>query len=195
MKRSNLFLALLFSSAVASAQVIPNFDFGIKAGTNLTKFASQQSLESSNRAGYLVGIWARAGALGLHIQPELYYTVKTTDVKDQMGQTVSVDFTSVDVPILIGTKIGLAGIGGRLNTGPVISFITGDEQSFSGAVNNASKFNYKDQATAWQFGAGLDIKKISFDLRYEHGLTKISRTGYEDTKLRLFNFSLGYKLF
>ncbi|HEX8377190.1 MAG TPA: porin family protein [Pedobacter sp.] len=195
MKRSNLFLALLFSSAVASAQVIPNFDFGVKAGTNLTKFASQQSLESSNRAGYLVGIWARAGALGLHIQPELYYTVKTTDVKDQMGQTVSVDFTSVDVPILIGTKIGLAGIGGRLNTGPVISFITSDEQTFSGAVNNASKFNYKDQATAWQFGAGLDVKKISFDLRYEHGLTKISRTGYEDTKLRLFNFSLGYKLF
>jgi hypothetical protein len=195
MKKSNLIFAFLFSTAVASAQVIPNFDFGIKAGTNLTKFASQQSLESSNRAGYLVGIWARAGALGLHIQPELYYTVKKTDVKDQSGQTLSVDFTSVDVPILIGTKIGLAGIGGRLNTGPVISFVTSDEQSFSGAVSNASKFNYKDQATAWQFGAGLDIKKISFDLRYEHGLTKISRAGYEDTKLRLFNFSVGYKLF
>ncbi len=195
MKKAILLSTVLFLSAVASAQVIPSFDLGIKAGTNLTKFASQQSLESSNRAGYLVGIWARAGALGLHIQPELYYTVKTTDVKDQTGQTLSVDFTSVDVPILIGTKIGLAGIGGRLNTGPVISFITSDEQTFSGAATNVSKFNYKDQATAWQFGAGLDVKKLSFDLRYEHGLTSISRPGYEDTKLRLFNFSIGYKLF
>jgi hypothetical protein len=195
MKKFILFSTFIFSALISSAQVIPNFNFGIKAGTNITKFASQQSLESSNRAGYLVGIWARAGALGLHIQPELYYTVKTTNVKDQTGQTLSVDFNSVDIPILIGTKIGLAGIGGRLNTGPVISFIISDEQKFSGAASNLSKFNYKDQATAWQFGAGLDIKKISFDLRYEHGLTKITRPGYEDTKLRLFNFSVGYKLF
>ncbi|HEY0057247.1 MAG TPA: porin family protein [Pedobacter sp.] len=192
MKKSCFFFISLLSSAVASAQVIPNFDLGVKAGTNLTKFASQQSLESSNRAGYLIGIWARAGALGLHIQPELYYTVKKTDVKDEQGNTKTVDFPRVDIPILLGTKIGLGGIGGRLNTGPVISFATGNEKSYSTEV---LRFDYNDRATAWQFGAGLDIKKITLDLRYEHGLTKISRTGYDDTKLRLFNFSLGYKLF
>ncbi|MEJ6981515.1 porin family protein [Pedobacter sp. P351] len=197
MKTSLLILAVLLTGAgsTTQAQIIPNFDFGLKAGVNLSKLSKQNGFSSDNRAGYLAGIWARAGAMGLHLQPELYYTVKTVDVKDDNGQTGSVDFTSVDLPILVGTKIGAVGIGGRLNTGPVISFVINEEQSFSNAVSDASKFNYKNQAVAWQFGAGLDIRKISLDLRYEHGLSKISRAGYQDTKLRLFNFSLGYKLY
>jgi hypothetical protein len=195
MKKLAIILLLVTGSITTKAQVIPNFDFGIKGGINLSKLSKQNGFSSENRAGYLAGIWARAGAMGLHIQPELYYTVKTSDVKDMNGQAGSVDFTSVDLPVLVGTKIGAVGIGGRLNTGPVISFIIDQEQSFGNAVGSASKFNYKDQAVAWQFGAGLDIRKISFDLRYEHGLSKISRSGYDDTKLRLFNFSIGYKLF
>ncbi|MFD2163549.1 porin family protein [Paradesertivirga mongoliensis] len=195
MKRFTLILGVFLASTVARAQIIPNFDFGLKAGVNLSKLSEQNSFSSENRAGYLAGVWARMGAMGLHLQPELYYTVKTTDIKDANGQSGSIDFASVDLPILIGTKIGAVGIGGRINTGPVISFIVNEEQSFSDALSNAAKFNYKDQALAWQFGVGLDIRKISFDLRYEHGLSKISRPGFEDTKLRLYNFSLGYKLY
>lgn len=195
MKRFTLILGVFLASTVARAQIIPNFDFGLKAGVNLSKLSEQNSFSSENRAGYLAGVWARMGAMGLHLQPELYYTVKTTDIKDANGQSGSIDFASVDLPILIGTKIGAVGIGGRINTGPVISFIVNEEQSFSDALSNAARFNYKDQALAWQFGVGLDIRKISLDLRYEHGLSKISRPGFEDTKLRLYNFSLGYKLY
>ncbi|MBC8054926.1 MAG: PorT family protein [Sphingobacteriaceae bacterium] len=195
MKRSILVLLIMCAGSSLQAQVIPNFDFGLKAGVNLSKLSKENGFSSENRSGYLAGIWARVGAMGLHLQPELYYTVKTTDVKDASGQSLSVDFTSIDLPILVGTKIGALGIGGRINTGPVIAFVIDDQQSFENAVGNSTRFNYKDQALAWQFGAGLDIKKISFDLRYEHGLSKISRSGYEDTKLRLFNFSLGLKLY
>lgn len=196
MKKTILILSILLTASVVTrAQLIPNFDIGLKAGVNLSKLSKQNGFSSDNRAGYLAGIWARAGAMGLHLQPELYYTVKTSDVKDDNGQSGSVDFTSIDLPILVGTKIGAVGIGGRFNTGPVISFVINEEQSFSNAIGSAVKFNYKNQALAWQFGAGLDIRKVSFDLRYEHGLSRISRSGYEDTKLRLFNFSLGYKLY
>ena len=195
MKKIIIILIAIFINTSVSDQIIPNFNFGLKGGVNLSKLSDQNTFSSENRAGYLFGIWARAGAMGLHLQPELYYTVKTTDVKDANGQTGSVDFASIDLPILVGTKFGALGIGGRFNTGPVISFVVNEDQSFGNAVSNAAKFNLKDQAVAWQFGAGLDIRKISFDLRYEHGLSKISRPGYDDTKLRLFNFSLGYKLY
>ena len=195
MKKAIILSLFILASSVTAAQVIPNFDAGLKAGVNLSKLTSQNGFTSENRSGYLAGLWARVGAMGVHLQPELYYAVKTSDIKDAGGQSGSVDFTSIDLPILIGTKIGAVGIGGRLNTGPVLSFIIDEEQSFQNALGNAARFNYKDQALAWQVGAGLDIRKLSFDLRYEHGLSKITRPGYEDTKLRMFNFSLGYKLF
>lgn len=196
MKSFILILAIsLTASVITKAQIVPNFDFGLKAGVNLSKLSEQNGFSSDNRSGYLLGVWARAGAMGLHLQPELYYTVKTTDVKDDNGQSSRVDFNSIDLPILVGTKMGALGVGARFNTGPVVSFIISEDQSFSNAIGNAARFNYKNQALAWQLGAGLDIRKISFDLRYEHGLSRISRSGYEDTKLRLFNFSLGYQLY
>jgi hypothetical protein len=195
MKKWIIVLIFLSTASLAEAQLIPNFSFGLKAGTNLSKISGEDRFNSENRAGYLAGIWARVGAMGLHLQPELYYAVKTTDVTDGNGQSGRVDFTSLDLPILIGTKIGALGFGGRLNTGPVVSFVINEDQSFDNALSNASRFNYKNQAMAWQFGAGLDVKKLSFDLRYEHGLSRISRPGYDDTKLRLFNLSLGLKLY
>lgn len=190
MKKIFLTIGIVFTCALANAQLIPNFDFGLKAGINLAKISGEDRLNSENRLGNLVGVWARVGAMGLHLQPELYYTVKGTEVSDG-----KVNFSSIDIPVLVGTKIGALGIGGRLNTGPVVSFIIDEEQSLNNALNNASQFNYKDQAFAWQFGAGLDIKKISLDLRYERGLSKISRSGFDDTKLNLFNLSLGLKLY
>lgn len=195
MKKIVLSFAVVLASFMVNAQIIPNVDFGLKAGVNLSKLNKQDGFNSDYRSGYLAGMWLRVGAMGLHLQPELYYAMKTADVKDEDGNSGNVDFTSIDLPILVGTKIGALGIGARLNTGPVVSFVVNEDQSFSDALNNASKFRYKDQALAWQFGAGVDIKKLSLDLRYEQGLSKISRDGYEDTKISLFNFSLGYKLF
>ena len=196
MKTRILILAVLLTCAtVSQAQIIPNFDFGLKAGVNLSKLSEENGFNSNNRSGYLAGIWARAGAMGLHLQPELYYTLKTTDVKDDNGQSSSVDFNTIDLPILVGTKMGAFGLGARFQTGPVVSFLISEEQSFNDALGNAARFRYRDQALAWQLGVGLDIRKISLDLRYENGLSRVSRSGYEDTKLRLFNFSLGYQIY
>lgn len=196
MKKFILIIAIIFcANQYSQAQIIPKFQFGIKGGINMAKLSEQSGFSSSNRSGYLFGAWARAGAMGLHVQPELYYAMKTTEVKDANGQSGSVDFTSIDVPILIGTKIGAIGVGARLQTGPVISFVLNEDQDVGSAVGNAAKFNYKGQAFAWQVGGGLDIRKISLDLRYERGLSKISRPGYQDTKLNLFNLSLGLKLY
>ncbi|MNL69872.1 hypothetical protein D3C87_1947870 [compost metagenome] len=96
---------------------------------------------------------------------------------------------------MVGTKIGAAGVGIRLNTGPVVSFVLDKEQSFGDAAGDVFKGNFKDQNFAWQFGAGLDVGKLGFDLRYETGLSKIGKDGYNDTKLSLFTFGLALKLF
>jgi len=194
MKSIYITLACLFAGFYASAQVLPTFQMGLKAGANFSKFDTENTFSSDNRTGFYGGLWARIGAAGIHFQPELYVSGKKTNlVSDATGQVNKVSFTSLDVPLLIGTKFGAAGVGLRLNTGPMFSFILDDKQSFGQAAGNVFKADFKDQAIAWQFGAGFDISKLSIDARYELGLSKINKAGYPGTKLNLFTIGLGYR--
>ncbi len=194
--RKIIFTLAIFTAAIsfASAQVLPSFQFGAKAGLNLSSLSSTASatLSSSNQAGYLAGFWARFGALGFNFQPEMYITSKNVDVTSN-GSEAKQKFTSIDVPLLFGSKVGAFGVGGRFYTGPVVSFAINKDQSFTGAAGNALTLNYHDQNLAWQFGAGLDVKSISVDLRYEAGLTKQDYSGGQ-TRVNLFNLSLAYRL-
>lgn len=195
MKRLLFIVVCLLFSVAVNAQILPSFQLGIKAGANFSKFDSENTFSSDNRTGFYGGLWARLGAAGIFFQPELYLSGKKANlVSDQTGYVNEVRFTSLDVPLLVGTKFGAAGVGVRLNTGPAFSFILDDHQSFSQAASTVFRADFKNQAVAWQFGAGLDIKKINFDVRYELGLSKINKSGYPGTKLNLFTIGLGYRL-
>jgi hypothetical protein len=196
MKKIILSALFLCISAAAFSQILPSFQFGIKGGANLSKFSTGNLLSSENTAGYYAGFYARVGAAGINLQPELYLAGKNATLKDKnTGEKGDVRFTSLDVPILIGTKIGAAGVGFRLNTGPVVSFILDKKQPFFSAASNAFNGNFKNQAFAWQFGAGLDIASLGVDLRYEQGLTKLGQGDYEANRLSLFTLGLSYRLF
>ncbi|MFP5081094.1 porin family protein [Pedobacter sp. JCM 36344] len=195
MKKIILLAILLGSGLTGFSQILPSFQFGLKAGTNLSKLSTESTFSSDNRAGYYAGLWARIGAAGIHLQPELYLSGKNTTLKNDAGAENTVKFTSLDVPILIGTKIGAAGVGLRLNTGPVVSFIVDDKQTVKNAAGNALSGDFKGQNIAWQFGAGLDVSKLGIDVRFEQGLSKIGKDGYNNTKLSLFTIGLAYRLF
>jgi hypothetical protein len=189
--------SIIFIAAmgIASAQILPTFQIGLKAGTNLSSLNStaSETFSGSNQAGYLVGIWTRFGAVGFNFQPEMYLTSKDVDVTSSTGGVTKAKFTSIDVPLLFGGKVGALGVGGRFYTGPVVSFAIDKSQSFDAAAGKVFSLNYQDQNFAWQFGAGVDIKKISIDLRYEAGITKQTYQGRQ-TRISLFNLSLAYSL-
>lgn len=192
MKKIILSAFLLLSvNLTIHAQAIPSFAFGLKGGLNLSRFSTTNTIGSDNQAGYLAGLWARVGALGFNFQPELYYSSKIATVTSG-GETNTVKLNSIDVPLLVGMKVGTFGIGGRFYTGPLASFIINKDQSFGNAVGNVAKLNFKDQNYAWQVGAGADFSKFSLDLRYELGLSKLN--GY-DQKLNLFTLTAAYSLF
>ncbi|HEY8930568.1 MAG TPA: porin family protein [Mucilaginibacter sp.] len=189
MRKLLLTLTIVAASyAFASAQVIPSFQLGLKGGVNFSKLSGSSTFNSDNRAGYLGGLWARVGALGFNFQPELYVTGKNVEISDN-GSEVRAKFTSIDVPLLFGGKVGAFGLGARFYTGPLISFKINDSQSFSSAVGNATSLHFKNQNYAWIFGAGVDIRNISLDLRYEAGLSK-QTYGSSETKINLFNLTL-----
>ena len=197
MKKLLLTLSLFVAiTTVTKAQILPKVQVGIKGGVNLSSLSNSGSTFSAdNRAGYLGGIWARFGALGFNFQPELYITSKNVDINNSNTKVGSAKFTSIDVPLLLGGKIGAFGLGGRFYAGPLLSFAINKDNNFGSAVGGATRLDYKDSNFAITAGAGVDISKFSIDLRYEAGLTKQNyfdgSTNYK-TRVSLFNLSLGY---
>jgi hypothetical protein len=190
-----LFIAGLGFAKPASAQLIPSFNFGLKAGVNLSTFSTESALKSDNRAGYLAGVYARVGAYKWQFQPELYFNSKNVRFQNG-GLENTAKFNSIDLPLLIGRKFGAFGVGGRINTGPVVSFAVSHDQSVGDAFSNASRLRVQDQNYAWQFGAGVDLQKVSIDLRYELGLSKLTNGDQSaDIRANMFNLSLSYRLF
>ncbi|PVH24919.1 porin family protein [Sphingobacterium corticibacter] len=171
----------------AQAQLFPSFDLGLKAGANFTSLRSNGNyFDSSTKAGFLAGAWARVGVLGFHIQPELYYTSKNTSL-NRGNTSEDVKFSTVDVPVLLGTKIGLGPIGARIQAGPLFSFIVDKDN----VTSFGSEVDYKKNFAAIVGGVGVDISKLSLDLRYEAGLGNINR-GDNRQRLNLWTLAIGY---
>jgi hypothetical protein len=188
-----LIVATMFT---ASAQLLPSFQFGIKGGANFSDI-KDISLKSSSRTGYLVGAWARLGGAGVHFQPELYVTSKGAEI-DEANQRGKVTFTTLDVPLLLGTRIGVGPIAARVQAGPVFSFVMNQDDSFVDNVGQAIQFDeYKNQTVAITGGVGVDIMKLRADLRYEHGVSDVfNRSGDSDNgRMSLWTLSVGYRIF
>lgn len=197
MKKILLAGLLACLTSVSMAQ-LPSFDLGIKAGFNTAKLNTDFAKEES-RTGVFGGLWARIGAAGFFVQPEAYLGGKNSAFDfDSEGNNVEAKakFTTLDIPILLGSRVGAKNFNVRFMAGPVISFIVNDKTTFSSAVADASEIrDYKDQTWGAQLGAGVDLGKITLDLRYEAGISNVSQSPKYEQKQNLWNFSLGYKIF
>jgi hypothetical protein len=183
------------TEALAIAKFIPTFQFGIKGGFNLTSLSTSGTLNSDNQAGYLAGFYAKIGKI-IQFQPEIYIAGKNVKLTDDNGESNTVKFTSIDVPLLITKNFaGALGFGAHVSAGPVISFVVDKNQSLSGAYDKITKFDYNNQDVALQFGGGVDVQGLTIDLRYELGLDKLSKDDYPDTRINMFNLSLGFRVY
>lgn len=200
MKR--LFLTLsLFTAlcATSQAQILPSFEFGVKGALNFTKLKSEGNyLSSHNRAGYQAGAYARVGVLGFHLQPEVYVTGKNLEVDFEnatTGNTENIKFTAVDVPVLIGKRFGLGPLGVRVNTGPVFTFNLKKNKNNDESLNFDGLRNIKKNNTAWAFGLGADVSRLRVDVRYELGMSTITKSDISAQKLNLWSVGVGYRIF
>jgi hypothetical protein len=212
--------ALIFLSALqANAQFNRKLIFvGIKGGANFSQLqtegltisrpgASVQDFfknNSANRTGYMVGAYARIGRK-LFIQPEVLLSSKggTFEIfKNGSPSPVNVDvkFSQIDVPVLVGFKLGPL----RFNAGPMASLNVSQGSQLGEALKVYTTQNINktiQQATfGYQAGIGLDIRSFNIDLRYESGLSNISQLDLQNnaqfnSKVSLWQLSLGFVLF
>lgn len=192
MKKSLLTLiCLIFAVSMTHAQLLPTFKLGIKGALGFSSLSSEgRFFNSDTKTGFQLGAWGRVGIAGFHVQPEAYYASKKVGAQfEATGERGDATFQSFDVPLLLGTRIGLGPIGFRIQAGPVFSFAQDGKVNFTTATDWD---RYKKTSTGIIGGIGADISKFTVDLRYEHGLTDLNESPDYNQKIRMWTIGVGF---
>ena len=178
-------VASFFLFQVADAQL---FKYGVKAGIGFSslKFEDITSINDGNDVynlitgdgvmGYHVGIQTRIKIAMFFVQPEIYFNAGGGTVEQVVagGATSALDvkFNRVDVPLLVGAKLGPV----RLNAGPIGSFVISETNDI---VDIEPDFEMFSTSMTWGFQAGIGfdiLKRLTFDARYEGSLSELGET-------------------
>ncbi len=179
-----LFAAFLLVQ-VADAQI---FSYGVKAGIGFSslKFNDITGINDGSQVydlvtgeavmGYHLGVQTRIKLAMAYVQPEIYFNTGGGTVEQVVtgGATAILDvkFSRLDVPLLVGVKLGPA----RFNLGPVGSFVLSETNDLQTLVPDYKVFS-KSMTWGFQAGIGVDLlKKISLDARYEGSLSRLGET-------------------
>lgn len=135
---------------------------------------------NSRTTGIVGGAFLRIGRK-FFVQPEVLISAKGGSfdvVKTSLAtQKIDVRFTTIDVPLLLGFKLGPL----RLNAGPMASLTVSENQELKDALDQYSKQSiddtFKQAVFGYQAGAGLTFQGLNLDLRYEGSLSDFSQIG------------------
>ncbi|WP_430612179.1 porin family protein [Flavobacterium sp. JP2137] len=187
-----LILLLLSIGLTAYAQSPLPIHIGIKGGANFTDLSlSEMNLKSKYSAGYFGGAMVRLDLGKAYLQGEALYAEKKSKIELPQGGSSNVTWKSIDVPVLVGYKVlDLSLINVRVFGGGVYSYVFDDNASVFNNIQNSTKSSFDKSQVGFQVGAGIDVIGLNVDLRYEGGLSKLSKDF--DKKTSSFNLSVGY---
>jgi hypothetical protein len=175
-------VASIFVFTVSEAQI---FKYGIKAGVGFSSLKIEDIsgiddgqdvydlVTGDGVMGYHIGVQTQIKVAMLVIKPEVYFNAGGGTVEQVVSggatEVLNVNFSRVDVPLLVGVKFGPA----RVNLGPVGSYVINETNEITNLVPDYTVFS---TSMTWGFQAGLGVdlaKKISVDARYEGSLSKL----------------------
>ncbi|MCC6727094.1 MAG: PorT family protein [Saprospiraceae bacterium] len=177
MKRiSFLAFAILCFAITVNAQI----RYGFRAGLSSSQLNSETiqqngvsvAIKDANY-GYHFGVFGRV-KLGEHmyLQPEAAFNsssvdFQVTDIGDGfMDEVLTEKYRNLDLPLMVGYKLGPL----RLEAGPTGHVYVASKSELEEIGSYDRRFN--DFNLGFQSGLGLDIWKITLDLRYEGNFQK-----------------------
>lgn len=203
-KISLLALSTVMLSFIGANAQGDKFEIGVKAGVNLShirgegggSFQSFWEEDATRSAGFTGGVYARFGD-AFFVQPELMISQKGGNFTDIVGIERSFKQTYLDVPILVGTRIGNTV---RINAGPVATFLINRDDTFLDQIGVSQEDGFRQALLGYQAGVGIDIQKIRIDLRYEGNINDVFNIDYNNQQTEdqfsgkgsLFMFTVGY---
>jgi hypothetical protein len=198
MKKLVLVLLVSLGSLSAYAQKI---GFGLKGGLSSTQvnFEGDQLVPSDAQLGYHLGVFARFGGIGFFVQPEVLFTqtsgqfLEISSLSSIPPINYEAKFNRLDVPVMAGFRL-LKII--RVMAGPIASFNI--DSSLQEAGKTVQNIDFKNATLGYQAGVGVDLGPLSFEGKYEGGLSKFTEnvgTYTTDNRINQWVLSVGYKLF
>ena len=162
---------------------------GPKVGLNITGLTNLDN--SSSRYGLNAGgfIQYRFNDL-IAIQPEVLFSMQGGESKnDEEKYTVRLNY--LNIPVL--AKIYFLRSGLNVEIGPQLGLRLNSKLKHHGDNNTTKLHGYHDADFGIVFGLGYDIDRFTISARYNMGLTKV--TGDNSAKNKVFQFSVGWKIF
>lgn len=186
-------LLCIFCSIETKAQQAPAFHIGVKGGVNFTKTSTESSLEGKYGFGYQAGVMTRMDIGKLYVQGEALFNKRKTSFESQDGSSSKLSWNAIDIPVVVGYKLMKTDdFNVRIFAGGVYSYAFNNNLSTSQALQEGFK-KFDKSNIGVTGGVGLDYKSFTVDLRYETGLTSISKEF--KSKPHSFSLGIGYFLF
>lgn len=159
------------------------FEFGPRIGFSSSKVKIDESIlhngqnilyeTADSKLGFHIGAYSRISISKLFVQPELLFTSSGGTISIQSGtapkEIQELNYNKIDIPIMAGMKLTDFF---RLQAGPTFSLLLNNDEGALNALTDA-KQNYQNSQVGFQIGAGLDLGKLSIDLKYEGSLSKL----------------------
>jgi len=187
-------LICITCSVETRAQQTPALHIGIKAGTNFTKTdAGSSDLKGKYGLGYQAGIMTRVDLGRMYVQGEALFNTRKTSYDFKDGNSAKLQWSSIDIPVVAGYKfINAKDFNVRLFAGGVYSYTFKDNVANSQALREGFK-KFDKSNIGITGGVGMDYKNFTMDLRYETGLSSISKEF--KSKPHSISLGIGYFLF
>nr|MEE4266564.1 porin family protein [Candidatus Krumholzibacteria bacterium] len=212
MKRT-LFLTLIALSLMAttsSAGLVPSY--GIKGGLNISKI-NIEDIESSTQTGYVGGVFMDLGSPLLHLQAELLYSNRKSNLEGFSTTTYQVEIKNhyIQVPVLAKFGLPIPVASPSVYLGPEVSIpIKSQMTTVDGDWVDVKDFN---KSLVWSMIIGADLKlmdRLILDIRYDIGMSTLNDTAvgdilddindeftegesYRDIKDRTFSVMVGWQ--
>lgn len=184
----------IYCTTEIKAQQTPAFHIGVKGGANFTKTSTESSsLEGKYGFGYQAGVMTRLDIGKLYVQGEALFNKRKTSYQSQDGNSSKLSWNAIDIPVVAGYKlIKTDDFNVRVFAGGVYSYAFNNNLSASQALQEGFK-KFDKSNIGITGGVGIDYKNFTADLRYEAGLSSISKEF--KSKPNSFSLGIGYFLF
>ncbi|MBD3219746.1 outer membrane beta-barrel protein [bacterium] len=203
-----LTLSLLATTATA-AGLLPTW--GIKGGLNLSNI-DMEDIDSSTQTGYVAGLFLDLGSPLLHLQGEVLYTSRKSELGAFSTESYNVETRNhfIEVPVLVKFGLPIPAVEPSLYGGPAVSLpIKSEMTDRSGEWIDVKDYS-KD--LVWSVIVGVDLKlldRLILDLRYDIAVTELNDVpvgeiiddiedefgdveAYRDIKDRTFSVMVGW---
>jgi len=160
---------------------ISQIDFGIRGGINFywpraynfsqPGYEYKLSLQNNLSTGFHFGLISQIKLFKILIQPEVLFTninntVEYEEMTDGEIRSINQEFNRLDMPVMALVKIKAF----KIELGPVASILLKDKSDLFDEIGYKQKYN--NITLGYQAGIGLEISKLTFDLKYEGNLSK-----------------------